>query len=71
MKHSSQREPITTSIAIISIIAALALLGALPVTLVTTIIPQEVEANGCILNPGGGGAIALNASLGRCVFVPK
>jgi hypothetical protein len=54
-----------TSTAVIAIVAALALLGAVAVTV---FIIQIAEARGCI-NPNApaGGSIAANASKGRCV----
>ena len=57
----------TTSMAIIAIVAALAMLGIIVVTVAVTIPQQQVEAAGCI-NPNvpGGGSRAFNASQGRC-----
>ena len=68
MVGSSSREEgsSTTSIAIITIVAALELLGVVVVTVAVTIPQQQVEAAGYI-NPNvpGGGSIAFNASQGR------
>ena len=51
----------TTSYAVIAIIAALALLGVVVVTVAVTIpLQQQAEARGCPLGP------AFNASQGRC-----
>jgi hypothetical protein len=50
-----------TSTAVIAIVAALALLGAVAVTVV---IIQQAEAKGCIGN--NINSRAFNASLGRC-----
>jgi hypothetical protein len=51
----------TTSMVIIAIVAALALLGVVVVTAVT--LTQEAEARGCALTNG----VAVNASQGRCL----
>jgi hypothetical protein len=50
-----------TSLGVIAIIAALALLGVVVVTAVS--LTQEVEARGCALTNG----VAVNASQGRCL----
>ena len=58
-----------TTFVVIAIVAALALLGVVAITLVTIPLQlQQVEAAGC-LNPNapGGGSQAINASKGRCV----
>jgi hypothetical protein len=57
----------TTTIAVIAIVAALALLGVVAVMVAVTIPLQQAEARGCI-NPNapGGGSLAFNASKGRC-----
>ena len=67
MVGSSREEEKTTSISIIAIVAAFALLGVVVVTVAVTISLQQVEAAGCI-NPNapGGGSRAFNASQGRC-----
>jgi hypothetical protein len=56
------------NLAIIAIVAALALLEVVVITIVVTIpLQQEAEARGCV-NPNapGGGSLAFNASKGRC-----
>lgn len=57
-----------TTFAVIAIVAALALVGVVMVTISVTMQLQEAEARGCI-NPNvpGGGSIAVNASQGRCI----
>jgi hypothetical protein len=50
-----------TSIAIIAIVAAPALLGVVVITIATIPLQQEAEARGC-----PGGTPAPNASKGRC-----
>jgi hypothetical protein len=64
---SREEEGTITSMAIIAIVSALALLGVVIVLAVVTIPKQQVEAAGCI-NPNapGGGSRAFNASQGRC-----
>jgi hypothetical protein len=57
----------TTSIAIIAVVAALALLGVVVETVLVTIPLQEAEA-GC--ERGGAPSTAVNASKGRC-FHPR
>jgi hypothetical protein len=55
-------------LALLALVAALALLGVVVVTVAVTIpLQQQVEARGCI-NPNApaGGSIAANASKGRC-----
>jgi hypothetical protein len=59
----------STPMVIIALVAALALLGVVVVTVALTIpLQQQAEARGCV-NPNapGGGSIAVNASKGRCV----
>jgi hypothetical protein len=65
MAHTYKESPITTSITLIAIVAALGLLGVV-VTVAVTISLQQAEAaqppgRGCEFTPGG------NASQGRCV----
>jgi hypothetical protein len=50
-----------TSLGVIAIVAALALLGVVVVTVAVTIPLQQAEARGCPL-----GTPAVNASQGRC-----
>jgi hypothetical protein len=50
-----------TSLGVIAIVAALALLGVVVVTFAVTIPLQQAEARGCPL-----GTPAVNASQGRC-----
>jgi hypothetical protein len=55
-------------LALLALVAALALLGVVVITVAVTIpLQQEAEARGCI-NPNApaGGSIAVNASKGRC-----
>jgi hypothetical protein len=55
-------------LALLALVAALALLGVVVVTVAVTIpLQQQAEARGCI-NPNApaGGSIAANASKGRC-----
>jgi hypothetical protein len=53
-----------TSLGVIAIVAALALLGVVVVTVAFTIPSlQQAEARGC---ESGGAAVAFNASKGRC-----
>jgi hypothetical protein len=63
MKYHSNEEK-TTSIAIIAIVAALAMLGVVVVTVAVTIPLQQAEAKGCIGN--NFNSRAVNASQGRC-----
>jgi hypothetical protein len=59
----------STPMVIIALVATLALLGVVVVTVALTIpLQQQAEARGCV-NPNapGGGSIAVNASKGRCV----
>jgi hypothetical protein len=51
-------------LAVIAIVAALALLGVVAVTVAVTIPMQQAEAKGCIGN--NFNSRAFNASLGRC-----
>jgi hypothetical protein len=57
----------TTSMTVIAIVAALALLGVVIVLVAVTIPLQEAEA-GC--ERGKAGSLAVNASKGRC-FHPR
>ena len=50
-------------LALIALVAALALLGVVVVTVAVTIPTQEAEARGC---ESGGAGVAFNASKGRC-----
>jgi hypothetical protein len=59
MDNDSQK----TTIAVIAIVAALALLGVVVITVAVTIPLQEAEA-GC--ERGGAPGTAFNASKGRC-----
>jgi hypothetical protein len=60
MNHHSKEEK-TTSIAIIAIVAALASLGVVVVSVAVTIpLQQQAEAAGCRTS------LAVNASKGRC-----
>jgi hypothetical protein len=54
-------------LALLALVAALALLGVVVLTVAVTIPQQQAEARGCI-NPNapGGGSVAFNASKGRC-----
>jgi hypothetical protein len=54
-------------LALLALVAALALLGVVVLTVAVTIPLQQAEARGCI-NPNapGGGSVAFNASKGRC-----
>jgi len=54
-------------LALLALVAAVALLGVVVVTVAFTIPTQEAEARGC-MNPNApaGGSIAANASKGRC-----
>jgi hypothetical protein len=61
MNHSEEEK--TTTIAIIAIVSALALLGVVVVTLAVTIPLQQAEA-GC--ERGTAVGQAFNASHGRC-----
>ena len=61
MNHSEEEK--TTTIAIIAIVSALALLGVVVVTLAVTIPLQQAEA-GC--ERGAAVGVAFNASKGRC-----
>jgi NADH:ubiquinone oxidoreductase subunit 3 (subunit A) len=67
MVGSSQEEEKTTTIAIIAIVAALAMLGVV-VTVAVTIpsLQQQAEAAGCE-SGFPNSARGLNASKGRCV----
>jgi uncharacterized membrane protein len=70
MNHHSQGDK-TTSMALIAIVAALALLGVV-VVMVAVTIPlqqQQAEAAGCensVQSGKGSGLVAVNASKGRC-----
>ena len=55
----------TTSMAIIAIVAALAMLGVVVVTVAVTIPQQQAEAAGCE-SGFPNSARGLNASKGRC-----
>ena len=50
-------------LAILALVAALALLGVVVVTVAVTIPLQQAEARGC---ESGGAGVAFNASKGRC-----
>jgi hypothetical protein len=58
MDNESQKT--TVSYAVIAIVAALALLGIVAITVVSIPLQQEAEAKGCRTS------IAFNASKGRC-----
>jgi hypothetical protein len=60
MAHTYKESPITTSITLIAIVSALALLGVVVVMVAVTIPLQQAEAAGC------NNSIAFNASKGRC-----
>jgi hypothetical protein len=57
--------PSTTTLAVFAIVAAMGLVGAVAVQVLS--IAEDAEARGCI-NPNapGGGSVAFNASQGRC-----
>ena len=66
MNHnSSSHEGTTTSIAIIAIVAALALVGVVAGTILVTVPQQQAQAAGPG-NPGCSNTPGLNASKGRC-----
>ncbi|MDQ3975398.1 MAG: hypothetical protein M3264_02630 [Thermoproteota archaeon] len=50
-------------LALLALVAALALLGVVVVTVAVTIPLQQAEARGC---ESGGAGVAFNASKGRC-----
>ena len=50
-------------LALLALVAALALLGVVVVTVAVTIPLQQAEARGC---ESGGAGVAFNASRGRC-----
>jgi hypothetical protein len=52
-----------TTFVVIALVAALALVGVVAVTIVTIPLQQQAEARGC---ESGGAGIAFNASRGRC-----
>jgi hypothetical protein len=59
--HLSRKEGTITSITLIAIVAALALLGVVVVSVAVTIpLQQQAEAAGCRTS------LAVNASKGRC-----
>jgi hypothetical protein len=71
LNHSllfSDSEMNNTTLAVIAVLAALALLGVVMVLVANNLAVQEAEARGCV-NPNApaGGSIAVNASKGRCV----
>jgi hypothetical protein len=55
-----------TSLMIVALVAILTIFGVLVMT-IAIFAPPQAEARGCLLNPGGGGALAISASLGRCL----
>jgi hypothetical protein len=60
--HLSREEGTITSITLIAIVAALALLGVVVVSVAVTIpLQQQAEAAGCRTS------LAVNASKGRCL----
>jgi hypothetical protein len=62
MDNDSQKTRITTSIAVIAIVAAVALLGVVVLTVAVTLpLQQQAEAVGCPISSPG-----INASKGRC-----
>ena len=52
-------------LAIIAIVAAVALLGVVVITVAVAIPLQQAEARGCLGNNPNG--VAVNASKGRCI----
>jgi uncharacterized membrane protein len=58
MQNSQQQQ-----LVLIALVAALALLGVVVVTVAFTIPLQQAEARGC---ESGGAGVAFNASKGRC-----
>ena len=67
--HLSREEGTITSITLIAIVAAIALLGVVVVTVAFTIpLQQQAEAAPGCINPNApaGGSIAANASKGLC-----